>query len=204
MEIETLMWLLPIIFMIHDFEEIIMIKPWAAKNSPEIQRRFPALASRMLPHLERLSTSSLALAVAEEFVLISTVTYFAVEYELYSVWAGVLLAFFIHLLVHIIQFLLYGKYVPVIVTSLITSLYCTFALYFLNLNNYLVWPDVAKWTMVFAVILIVNLVFVHLLAARFEKWLNENFVKSKPNLCVAEDWLFGSICVVCIPAQEYS
>ena len=178
MKIETVMWLLPIVFMIHDFEEIIMIKPWTARNSSEIQRRFPSLASRMLPHLERLSTSSLALAVAEEFVLLSAVTYIAVEYDLYSVWAGVLLAFFIHLIVHIIQFLLYGKYIPVIITSLITSLYCTFALYFLNLNNYLVWPDVAKWTMLSVVILIVNLVFVHSLAARFEKWLNKNFFKS--------------------------
>lgn len=178
MKIETAMWLLPVVFMIHDFEEIIMIKPWAAKNSAEIQRRFPALASRMLPHLERLSTSSLALAVAEEFVLLSAVTYFAVEYELYSVWAGVLLAFFIHLLIHIVQFVIYGKYVPVIVTSLITSVYCVFALYFLHLYNYLVWPDIAKWTMISVVVLIVNLVFVHLMAARFEKWLNEGFAKS--------------------------
>lgn len=178
MKIETVMWLLPIVFMIHDFEEIIMMKPWAAKNSTEIQRRFPALASHLLPHLERLSTSSFALAVAEEFLLLSVLTYFAVEYELYAIWAGMLLAFFIHLLVHIMQFVLYGKYVPVIVTSLIASVYCIFALYFLNLNDYLVWPAVAMWTIISAAILIVNLVFIHSLAARFEKWLNEHFVKS--------------------------
>jgi hypothetical protein len=33
MQIETLMWLLPIMYIVHDFEEIIMVKPWAAKNS---------------------------------------------------------------------------------------------------------------------------------------------------------------------------
>jgi hypothetical protein len=49
--------------------------------------RFPSLATRVLPHLERLSTSSLALAVAEEFLLLSAVTYFAVEYRLYAGWA---------------------------------------------------------------------------------------------------------------------
>jgi len=172
------MWLLPIVFMIHDFEEIIMMKPWAAKNSAEIQRRFPALASRVLPQLNRLSTSSFALAVAEEFVLLSALTYFAVEYELYAVWAGVLLAFFIHLLVHIIQFLLYRNYIPVILTTLITSLYCVFALYYMNLYNYLDWPDVAQWTWISGAVLIINLVFVHSLARRFEKWLNKNFFKS--------------------------
>ena len=42
-EINILIALLPIIFMIHDFEEIIMFKPWLTKNSTEIKRRFPKL-----------------------------------------------------------------------------------------------------------------------------------------------------------------
>lgn len=175
MKVETVMWLLPIAFMIHDFEEIIMMRPWLAKNSVEIQRRFPSLAARMMPHLEKLSTSSFALAVAEEFILLSVITYFAVEHELYSVWSGVLLAFFIHLLVHITQFVLYRKYVPVIVTSLITGLYCIFALYFLNLHLRLNWPNVFIWTAISTVVLIINLVFVHSLAVQFEQWLNEEF-----------------------------
>jgi len=28
----TIIWLLPIVFMIHDFEEIIFFKPWIIKN----------------------------------------------------------------------------------------------------------------------------------------------------------------------------
>ena len=178
MRIETLMWLLPIAFMIHDFEEIIMMKPWAAKNSAKIQRRFPALASGTLPHLEKLSTSSFASEAAEEFVLLSMVTFLTVEYQLYAVWAGVLLAFFIHLCVHVLQFVLYRKYVPVIVTSLITSPYCIFALCFLSLNNYLSWPDVVKWTIISLAVILVNLIFIHALAGRFEKWLDKNFAKS--------------------------
>jgi hypothetical protein len=42
MKIETLMWLLPIIFMFHDFEEIIMMKIWLKKNLPVLH--LPAIA----------------------------------------------------------------------------------------------------------------------------------------------------------------
>lgn len=40
-EIQILIALLPILFMVHDFEEIIMFEPWLAKNRAELKRRFP-------------------------------------------------------------------------------------------------------------------------------------------------------------------
>jgi len=176
MKLETLMWLLPVVFMFHDFEEIIMMKPWFAKNSRDLQQRFPLMASRLLPHFESLSTSSFALAVAEEFLLLSVITFLAVEHELYALWTGFLLAFFFHLIVHLIQFALYRKYVPVIMTSLLSIPYCIFALYFLNSHNVLDWSDVIRWAIIAAVVTVSNMVFVHWLAARFEKWLNVSFV----------------------------
>ena len=160
MKMETLMWLLPVIFMFHDFEEIILMKPWFAKNSRDLQQRFPLVASRLLPHFESLSTSSFALAV---------------ERELYALWTGVLLVFFFHLIVHLLQFALYRKYVPVITTSLLSIPYCLFALYFLNSHNVMDWSNITRWTIIAAVVAVSNLVFVHWLAARFEKWLNVNF-----------------------------
>jgi hypothetical protein len=175
MKIETMMWLLPVVFMLHEFEEIIMIRPWLAKNAGDLQRRFPSLASQLLPHFQKLSTSALAFAVAEEFILLSVLTYLAVEFELYAAWAGLLIAFFSHLLIHIIQFALYRKYVPVIVTSLLCSPYCLFALDFLNSHTSIDWSDMTNWSLIAALGLGANLVFVHFLAARFEHWLNTNF-----------------------------
>ena len=40
------------------------------------------------------------------------------------------------------------------------------------------WPDVVKWTIISLAVILVNLIFVHALAGRFEKWLDENFAKS--------------------------
>ena len=39
--------LFPIIFMIHEFEEIIMIEKWMNKNRSDFDRRFPRIAQRM-------------------------------------------------------------------------------------------------------------------------------------------------------------
>jgi hypothetical protein len=39
MDIKLLIALLPFVFMLHDFEEIIMFKPWLEKNRSEVGRR---------------------------------------------------------------------------------------------------------------------------------------------------------------------
>jgi hypothetical protein len=49
-KLETLMWLLPIVFMFHDFEEIIMFKPWMNANYAALEKRLPAPAPRQ--HVE--------------------------------------------------------------------------------------------------------------------------------------------------------
>lgn len=172
------MWLLPVIFMLHDFEEIIMIKPWFSKNKADFLNRFPAIASRVMKQYESESTSSFALAVAEEFLLLSLLTWLAVEGALYALWTGLLIAFLLHLAVHVLQFMAYRKYVPVIITSLLGIPYGLFALYDLNSLHLLSGPDVAFWTIIAFAIMVINLLFIHRLAARFETWLNMSFGKS--------------------------
>jgi hypothetical protein len=104
LEWQSVMWLLPVVFMLHDFEEIIVLRPWLEREAGYLQQHFPRLATRVLPHFSQLSTSAFALAVAEEFVLLSAVTLFTVEREHYALWAGLVLAFGLHLVFHIVQF----------------------------------------------------------------------------------------------------
>jgi len=174
MKIETLMWLLPAVFMLHDFEEIIMVQPWVRRNAPLLQKRFPKLAARFLPHLQKLSTPAFALAVAEEFILLTLLTCLAVEFNLYALWAGIVLGFFIHLLVHVIQFGVYRSYIPAILTSVPAGLYCLAALYSLDARVNLIWPEVAAWTLAALVVIAVNLMMAHGLAARFQRYLDEH------------------------------
>jgi hypothetical protein len=46
-KIETLMWSLPIVFMFHDFEKIIMFKPWINENRVSLTKHFPKLGARL-------------------------------------------------------------------------------------------------------------------------------------------------------------
>lgn len=49
MDVQTLIWLFPIIFILHDFEEIIMIEKWMKTNSGAIFEKLPTkIANRVI------------------------------------------------------------------------------------------------------------------------------------------------------------
>ncbi|HOJ78679.1 MAG TPA: HXXEE domain-containing protein [Bacillota bacterium] len=52
----TLLWLFPIIFMIHDFEEIIMLKPWLKRYGCLLKGkgRFSRIAGRIIDHYREI------------------------------------------------------------------------------------------------------------------------------------------------------
>jgi hypothetical protein len=171
-EIASLMWLLPVVFMVHDFEEIIMLQPWLTREAERFPKRFPGVAKRVLLHLSHLSTPAFALAVAEEFVVLSAITLLAVVGGLFALWAGIVLAFFIHLVAHGIQFIVYGRYVPAIATSILVGPLCLAGLAYLNTKHPLDWPEVALWTAIALVVMLGNVILAHALAARFQAWLH--------------------------------
>ena len=86
MDLNTLVLILPLVFMIHDFEEIIFFKKWLSNNRNILIRRFPKVATRLLPHFENISTASFTLAVAEEFILISVLSIYTACNESYALW----------------------------------------------------------------------------------------------------------------------
>ncbi|MBI3170603.1 MAG: HXXEE domain-containing protein [Chloroflexi bacterium] len=173
MTLDTLLWLLPAVFMFHDFEEIIMVRPWLQKNTPLLRERFPKLAERVLPQLESLSTSAFALAVAEEFILLTALTLAAVEFKLYAMWTGAMLGFFFHLLVHLGQFLAFRKYIPAVLTSIPAGIYCIFALQQILSTGLATWAEIFPWFLATVVLLVVNLLFAHWLAAKFDIFLRK-------------------------------
>lgn len=169
------MWLLPIIFMLHDFEEIIMFKPWLNANWSNLERRFPRIIINAMSKQRKLSGSAFAVAVAEEFTVLSVITLVAVELDLYHLWTGLMLGFFIHLLVHVGQFVVHRRYVPVIITSLPAGLYCIAALHDLNLHQTLDWGTIIFWTVLFVIFIAVNMVLAIRLSERFDRWLGEKY-----------------------------
>lgn len=177
MKIETIVWLLPVVFMIHDFEEIIMIPLWLEKNREEVLSRFPKLGNRMLAQFGKLSGTGFTVAVLEEFVFISLLTLLAAENSWYNLWTGLMLVFFLHLFLHVGQFLVFRKYIPAIVTSVLSMIYCLYALNFMVVHKLIFWPDVMKWFVIFLILVALNLMIAHRLGAH----LNQVLVRNRKN-----------------------
>jgi hypothetical protein len=155
--------------MLHEFEEIIFFKPWIRKNSACLSERFPKLAKRFLPRFESLSVSAFTVAVAEEFILLSGITIISVLFNNYFVWLGVFTGFFVHLLIHLGQWLILRKYIPAIYTTLISLAYCLFSLQYILKEKLFRPREIIIWTFVGFGIVVLNLLLAHKLAEWFDK-----------------------------------
>jgi hypothetical protein len=170
MNLNFLIAVFPIVFMFHDFEEIIFFKTWLTKNRDYLKNRFPKISRHILPHFEKLSTAAFSLAVAEEFILISIITFTSIWLKNYFLWFAIFIAFSLHLVAHIIQWIILKRYIPSIVTSLLCLPYCIYTFNCFLLAGIMSFFQIAIWTMIGIVIMVLNLVLAHKLALVFEKW----------------------------------
>jgi len=172
LDIYMIVWLFPIIFILHDFEEIIFIKPWFEKNRERLTVRFPKMSKRLLAHTDSFTTSSLALGVAGMFMLISVVTITAYMTDWYYLWFGVFIAFTFHLIIHCFPGFVFMGYVPAIVTSVIfLPLCCYINVLFLRLVK-IDFILAVLFTAIGIAIMAANLLLVHKVMPIFDRWLN--------------------------------
>ncbi len=114
---EQYLWLFPILFVFHDFEEIIGCRLFVTKNGAAITQRFPKIAFIF----NNFSTEGFALAVAEELVLLLIIcglTFTGIR-AFNLLWLGTFIAFTLHLVVHIGQAVVIRKYIPALATSVL-------------------------------------------------------------------------------------
>jgi hypothetical protein len=169
----VLLTLLPLIFMLHDFEEITMMKSWFAHNQDFLLQKFPRLGRRLVYHIDGLSTASFAFGVGEEFLILSIVTVSALTDKSWLyVWFGIFLVFTLHLIYHCLTAVVLRRYVVALATSLLFLPICILlifrflALYQLNAGLLLI------WTIIALIFVLANGAFLHLwLILKFDKWL---------------------------------
>jgi hypothetical protein len=171
MTTETLMWAFPSVFMLHEFEEVIGFRPWLERNRAALLKRYPRGGQRLLQHYDALSTSSFALAAVSEFVLLSVLTFLCAIMGWTSFFAGIVIGYLVHLLVHLGQFLLWRRYVPMIATTLLTAPYGIYVLYELSYRQQITLAQTLLSAVIATVIIFLNLIGVLRLVGRFERWL---------------------------------
>lgn len=168
---QVIIWFLPIIFIFHDFEEIIFMKAWINKNNNYLSRRFPKLSQKLLPHFKNITTSSFALGVAEEFVLITAVTIVSYAVNSYNFWIGIFIVFTLHLIMHIFQAVIVKKYVPAVVTSIICLPLCIYIL-MMTITLFKI-NTIIFYSILSLIIAAINLYLIHKGMDIFTAWLSK-------------------------------
>ena len=172
MNIHLLISLLPVVFILHDLEEIIMFKPWLSKNKEELKSRFPKAAKLLLKTHDHLSVSGFAVAVLFILIVLTAITYLSLIFENYSWWFGAFAVFTLHLVVHIVQWIIYAKYVPFIITSLLFLPCCIYTfIQFLHFTSMSSWQMVL-WTMIGFLLTAFIFFLSFSVAGKFEQWIN--------------------------------
>lgn len=125
---ELLLWLLPAAFVLHDAEEVFFLPGWLRRNRDELAQRFPRLSGRVLSHAAAISWVRFAAMAAEELAILSSVTLYSVISHDCLPWLALFLAFGVHLVVHIMQWIAVGRYIPVAATLPAALAYCGWGL----------------------------------------------------------------------------
>ena len=112
------------LFMLHELDEIIFIRPWILQNQAN-KRYLKEMFIAGKNHY--LSTENIALMIAEEFLLAFLLLLLAIIFEIPELALAIVFCHTIHLLIHIIQVIKFRRWVPGGFSALATSLfYCWF------------------------------------------------------------------------------
>jgi hypothetical protein len=107
----------PSLFMLHELEEMIFMPSFVVDL--QHHKRLPM---KVRHFISKLSAFHFNLIVAEEFLLLLFFSLWTGYFQLYTVYAAMVLAYVLHIIGHICQCCLIRKYVPGTLTGIFTSI----------------------------------------------------------------------------------
>ncbi|MGN1262835.1 MAG: HXXEE domain-containing protein [Prevotella sp.] len=117
MALDYTLLLLPLLFVVHDMEEMTKREKWIQLHGDSVKSRFPKMR-KAIDLLSGVSSTTFSIMVAEELVIILVAVVACWFYASFHIlWASLLGAFTLHLLIHIFQALILGGYIPGLITS---------------------------------------------------------------------------------------
>ena len=143
-----------IIFVIHELEEIFYLPGWFRKNRNLFQR-YP-IASKF----SNISTKKFLLIVLEELLLL-LISYLIFIWDCYNLWIAIFLGFYVHLIGHLMQFLIIRKLYPGMISTIVAIPYCSILLHSIISIFRLEWLHVLLLGFLGGVLVIVNLLVMH-------------------------------------------
>lgn len=157
----------PLLFIIHDAEEVMVQHRWMSAHKASLMERFPRMRS-IIEHLSCIDTKAFAIAASEELVvlLLATCNVFVGGICHMQIWSALFMAFSVHLIVHIVQAIRVRGYVPGLVTSILLLPYAAYGMWSIWLVMS-VW-ELLGWSIAGVAFMVVNLRFAHWLGMRIK------------------------------------
>lgn len=116
-----LVWLLPILFMLHDFEEIVMAEAWENRYKAKIGRIWAKRQPFGLKYVHAsYQTAAFSIGVEVEFLFFSLASFFSVFFHHFFLWYAIMIGLLLHfVLLHIAMTIRFRNYVPGVVTAVV-------------------------------------------------------------------------------------
>jgi len=163
--------LFPILFMVHEFEEIAMINVWQKRNEQYINTL--KSQNKKVPFDFKGSTASFSLGILEEFLILSIITILSYLSNNYAAFYGLFIAVTLHFFVHIFLSISFKGYVPGITTTIIFTPFFCFMIYKLNVVLHYTMITSILSISIATLLMIVNLYILHRIMIKFTEVLNK-------------------------------
>ena len=105
-------FLFPSLFMLHELEEIIWMPSFIKKISPQYPN------NQILSYYTPFAFNAIVL---EQFLILLLSLFLSYQFNNYTIYATIIIAYIYHVLGHLIQTIVIQKYVPGLLTGILTS-----------------------------------------------------------------------------------
>ncbi|QRG68902.1 HXXEE domain-containing protein [Brevibacillus choshinensis] len=147
LEVTSWIWLLLVVFVLHDLEELIVVESWLQKNKGVVMKKAPRWFKGMIEPSLTMTTAQFAVAVTCIFCVLALAVLLTIctwEQRTFLPFFLVCLhVLFLHTFTHIGQSLLLRSYTPGVVTAVALALP-----YSLYTYSCLFAEDVISWQLV--------------------------------------------------------
>lgn len=161
MSLDTIVWVSVMLFLVHEFEEIIRIRPWIVHH-----RGDPRARRQGFWGFSEFGTPTIAAMIFEEFLLFAALALIATLWRLPGMFAGLLVVYALHLVGHIAEAVRLRMQTPSVISSVCTLPWYVIAIVELSGRSAGVF-EVGMWSVVFAAIMVANFALIY----RLRPWL---------------------------------
>ena len=156
-----------------------MFRRWIDRNREELRKRFPKIESWFYrPGPLAYFTYTSGGGTAHALIHGSVVSFCSVWTGQYQLWFAALTGYSVHLLMHIVQWIVYRKYVPVIITSLLTLPYCIYSFVEFSKVTVLSFSQMVLWAVIGIVLTVLSVFSAFYFMDRFQRWEKGNIKNS--------------------------